>query len=325
MCFSAEYAIFPVRHNEDKTNQELASMLNYKTSIPMDSPHLKVILLIYSYLSNLDPPTREYMVDTKSVLDQALRILQGMLDIASNSGWLSVSLRIIHFLQMILQGHWLSESCLVMLPHVEKEDVITLHNALNKHYRNIVFTLANLKKLYTDNTGKLKEIFAGVVGVTATKDIDQFLSGLPIISMNLTAEDESTNSQQIIDFIDGKMYSFTADSSVDFKFQLNRRGVNSLDVHSNRFTKQKDESWILVIGLPEEDVLLASRKLSFRKQKTVSVKLKMPTKKGLTSLFKSDIVYVFFLLAGDYMLCIYLMSDSYIGLDQQYLINTTVI
>lgn len=32
-----------------------------------------------------------------------------------------------------------------------------------------------------------------------------------------------------------------------------------------------------------------------------------------------------FSFAGDYMLCLYLLSDSYIGLDQQYLINVTVI
>lgn len=280
MCFSSEYAIFPVRHNEDKTNHELASMLEYRTTIPMDSPHLKVILLMYTYLSNLEPPTREYMVDTKSVLDQALRILQGMLDIATNSSWLSVSIKIILLLQMILQGFWITESCLAMLPHVKKDDVIALHDLLNKEFSNCNFSLINLKLLYTQNVAKVRQIFTGVLGVTETREIEKFLSGLPIISLHLTAEEESTQSLQTIDLFSGKMYTFAADSFIEFKWQLNRRGLNSLEVHSNRFTKQKEESWVLVIGLPEEDVLLASKKLSFKKQKTVSVKLKMPSKKG---------------------------------------------
>lgn len=42
----------------------------------MDSSHLKVILLIYAYLSDLEMPNQEYIVDAKTVFDQALRILQ---------------------------------------------------------------------------------------------------------------------------------------------------------------------------------------------------------------------------------------------------------
>lgn len=41
-----------------------------------DSPHLKVNLLLQMYLNDLELPNQEYTVDLKSVLDQALRILQ---------------------------------------------------------------------------------------------------------------------------------------------------------------------------------------------------------------------------------------------------------
>lgn len=282
MCFSTEYSIFPVRHNEDKTNQELTSVLEYRTSIPMDSPHLKVILLIYAYLSDLEPPTREYMVDTKSVLDQALRILQGMLDIVTNNSWLSVSLKIILLLQMILQGFWITQSCLAMLPHVKKEDIPSLHNNLCNYIGNShqYFTLANLKCKYTEMSGKFREIFASVVGATESRDIERFLSNLPFILISLTTVEESTETQQNIDLTNGKMYQFKADSIIEFKFQLNRIGSSSLEVHSNKFTKQKEESWVLIVGLPEEDLLLTSKKLSFKKQKTVNMKLKIPSKKG---------------------------------------------
>lgn len=329
MCNATEYAIFPVRHSEDKANQELAASLDYKTSVPMDSPHLKVLLLIYAYLSDLELPTREYVVDTKSVLDQALRILQGMLDIVTNSGWLSCTLRIVTILQMILQGQWIADSCLTMLPHVKKDSVAVLYDALMKQFSNVHkgFTLAILKELHNENAVKMKEVFAGVMGMSGAQDIDKFLSGLPIISLSLkTAEDDSSDAEQSISLTNSKMYKFKADSFVEFRFQLNRKGSSSLEVHSNKFTKVKEESWVLIVGLPEDDVLMASKKLSFKKQKTANMKLKLPSRKGLFLFVeKKNLLLFVFCLLGDYMLSLYLLSDSYIGLDQQYLVNMTVV
>lgn len=41
-----------------------------------DSSHVKVSILLQMYLSDYELPNQEYIVDLKSVLDQALRILQ---------------------------------------------------------------------------------------------------------------------------------------------------------------------------------------------------------------------------------------------------------
>lgn len=281
MCFSAEYATFPVRHNEDKTNKKLAKQLRYKTNIPMDSPHIKVVLLMYLYLANKEPPTREYMIDTKSMLDQALRILQAMLDITSNNGWLSASLKIIHILQMILQGCWLTDSCLATLPHVKMSDVFRLTEALSEVlYVPRTFNLALLKEIYILRPSHLKKVFADTFGLVESRDIDRFLYGVPIIFISLTAIEESTKQPQHIELHSRTMYSFAADSSVEFKFELKRIGSRSLNVHSKRFTKQKEESWILIVGLAEEDVLLATKKFTVRRNKTTSLQLKMPSEKG---------------------------------------------
>lgn len=284
LSFAQEYALFPVRHNEDKTNQALATALQFRTNIPMDSPHLKVLLLIYAYLGDLEPPTREYMVDTKSVLDQALRILQGMLDVAADSGWLSVSLRLALLSQMILQGRWLTDSCLAMLPRVRREDVAPICDALEAEFGGgrEWLSLPGLKRLCSEQSSRMREVFAGVIGASGARDVERFLVGLPVVTVKVqTVEEDATEIQHTIHLNDGKMYGFTAGALVEFKFQLSRRGDGSLEVHSNKFTKQKEESWLLVVGLPEEDVLLASKKLSFRKQKSTSVKLKMPSKKGM--------------------------------------------
>lgn len=298
MCFSAEYETFPVRHNEDKTNQKLAKQLKFRTNLPMDSPHLKVILLMYAYLDKKEPPTREYMVDTKSMLDQALRILQAMLDITSNNGWLNASLKIINILQMTVQGSWLADSCLSMLPHVKKDQVFDLRDALSEiFYVPSKLTLGLLKEMHMIRPQHMKECFAEIIGVAASRDIDRYLSSLPIISVSLTTVEEKTEKHQHIQLYSRTMYSFAADSTVEFRFHLNRKGSNSLEVHSKRFTKQKEESWILIVGLVEEDVLLASKKLTLKRNKAASVQLKMPSEKGLcffSIMMRSCIIFVCF-------------------------------
>lgn len=56
-------------------------MLSFNLNgVMYDSPHLKVNLLLQMYLNDLELPNQEYIVDLKSVLDQALRILQVSVD-----------------------------------------------------------------------------------------------------------------------------------------------------------------------------------------------------------------------------------------------------
>lgn len=285
MAFSKEYAIFPVRHNEDKTNKDLAAALHYKTNIPMDSPHLKVILLTYAYLNDLELPTREYVVDTKGVLDQALRILQGMLDIATNSRWLSCALRIIHILQMILQGQWLTTSCLIMLPGVHKDDLPSLYKVFSKYFKDVrrELTLPILKKLFTVNRSKFQETFVSAIGSLKTAEIVKFIINMPLISFTVKSAEEESEPQEL-SLTSGKLYRFKANASVDLEFGLKRRG-GTLNAHCAKYGKQKDESWVLLVGLPQEDELLAMKRLIVKREKSVTLKIKMPPKKGEWEMF----------------------------------------
>jgi activating signal cointegrator complex subunit 3 len=45
----------------------------------------------------------DYITDLKSILDQSIRIIQAMIDVCANSGWLSSALTCMHLLQMIIQ------------------------------------------------------------------------------------------------------------------------------------------------------------------------------------------------------------------------------
>ena len=78
MQASSEYNELPVRHNEDSLNRNLSAQLPLPVEPPesFESPHTKTHLLLQAHFSRAELPIADYVTDTKSVLDQALRILQ---------------------------------------------------------------------------------------------------------------------------------------------------------------------------------------------------------------------------------------------------------
>lgn len=127
---ASEYAELPVRHNEDKMNSSLASMLPLAVDpLTFDSPHTKTHLLLQAHFSRAALPIADYLTDTKSVLDQALRILQALVDFAASEGWLAVCLGAMQLVQMCVQARWASDSSLLLLPRLQESHLPLLDRA----------------------------------------------------------------------------------------------------------------------------------------------------------------------------------------------------
>lgn len=58
---------------------------------------------LQAHFSQSELPISDYVTDLKSVLDQSIRIIQAMIDICANSGWLSSTITCMHLLQMVMQ------------------------------------------------------------------------------------------------------------------------------------------------------------------------------------------------------------------------------
>lgn len=72
-----EYAELPVRHNEDQLNSELAQRLPLQVNPhSYDSAHTKANLLLQAHFSRAQLPCSDYGTDTKTVLDNTIRICQ---------------------------------------------------------------------------------------------------------------------------------------------------------------------------------------------------------------------------------------------------------
>ena len=72
-----EFSELPVRHNEDHVNSELAAKLPLSVDPhTYDSSNTKTHLLLQAHFSRVPLPSADYHTDTKSVMDQVLRVLQ---------------------------------------------------------------------------------------------------------------------------------------------------------------------------------------------------------------------------------------------------------
>lgn len=90
-----------MRHNEDKLNVALSARVRWPVDPALcDDPHTKANLLLQCHFGRLALPIADYVTDTKTALDNSLRLLQAMVDVAADQGWLTVTLTLVRVIQV---------------------------------------------------------------------------------------------------------------------------------------------------------------------------------------------------------------------------------
>lgn len=326
-----EYAELPVRHNEDQLNSQLAQHLPLQVNPhSYDSAHTKTHLLLQAHFSHAQLPCSDYTTDTKTVLDNTIRICQAMLDVAANEGWLVTAISICNLVQMIIQGRWLHDSSLLTLPHVEQQDLHLFRKWANRKGRSQAGSfngpIEGLPELIAACDGK-ESVFAAIVGQEfQSNQIAQawsFLSRLPVLEVQMSVkgwwEDSQEQTERPLAAARAKLKDESSWLDVhadqEYVLQVSLRRINlgqqrrkqDSKAQTPRFPKLKDEGWFLVLGEVDHRELLAVKRIGYVRHRTaVSVAFYTPEKTG-------KCIYT-----------LYLMSDSYLGLDQQYEIHLNV-
>lgn len=70
--------------------------------------------------------------------------LQSMVDISADEGWLATTLRVMHIVQMCVQGRWISDASILTLPHLRVCHLISLKQVLEK---SSLARILNVKEL----------------------------------------------------------------------------------------------------------------------------------------------------------------------------------
>ncbi|KAK6326519.1 hypothetical protein J4Q44_G00021640 [Coregonus suidteri] len=326
-----EYGELPVRHNEDQLNSELAQRLPLQVNPhSYDSAHTKTHLLLQAHFSRAQLPCSDYGTDTKTVLDNAIRICQAMLDVAANEGWLVTALSICNLVQMIVQGRWLNDSSILTLPTIEQQHLYLFSRWSSKGgrggARGFHGPIEGLPELIATCEGR-ENTFAAIVGeVLQPHQISQawsFLSHLPVMEVRLSVkgwwEGCGEQTERPLPAAGGKLRDdrswLDVHADQEYVLQVSLQRINAgqqrrkqdSKAQAPRFPKNKDEGWFLVLGEVERRELLAVKRIGYcRHRSTVSLAFYTPEKTG-------KCIYT-----------LYLMSDSYLGLDQQYDLHLNV-
>ncbi|KAG8186270.1 hypothetical protein JTE90_004616 [Oedothorax gibbosus] len=318
LCDTHEYAELPVRHNEDSLNSGLAKLCPVEVDpLTFDSPHTKANLLFQAHFSRLQLPCTDYFTDLKSVLDQAIRIIQAMIDVAADRGWLGPTLLSMTLMQMALQGRWHNESAILTLPHLEKFHLPSLRfssedrNEADKRTVDCLpMLIFKVKKRFELLASALREDLEEA----QINEIYNTMMNLPVISVGASIKgwwDESENEEirhlKMGEFRGPKPEAHWLQVHADQEYVLNvnlRRDSkfrNDSKAIAPRFPKQKEEGWFLVLGSVETMELIAMKRVPFiSKRATHQLMFYTPDTMG-------KVVYK-----------LYLISDCYLGLDQEY-------
>jgi pre-mRNA-splicing helicase BRR2 len=221
-----------------------------------------------------------------------------MVDVIASEGWLKPALSCMELSQMVAQAIWIdTDSVLMQVPHISKETVARLSN-LGKNENDdpswspveSVFDLISMED-------SVRRRVLGLSNVQLS-DVAKFCNRYPNIDMSYAIQGGGeTESSPVV-----KGEPVTLGISLEREDATGGmdEGARLGTVYSSHFPKQRTEGWWVVIGDVAKNVLLGIKRVSFSKQSSIQVTFDAPS------------------APGQHELSIYLMSDSYIGCDQEY-------
>ena len=290
-----EFDELPVRHNEELLNEQLANELPWPVDMyALDSPHTKAALLLQAHFVHAPMPISDYVNDTKSVLDQSLRILNAMVDIAADEGLLDSALDLMRLSQMIVQAAMPEDSDLMQLPGVDEQAAAA---AQRRGVSNLAHVLANGAK-------GAQSAFGGLVAPKHMSKLCSVVDQLPIMSITGVVEGAAA---------DRKMPpTVEADEDYTLRVSIHRRnasrGGKSAKLYTPHFHKPKDLGWWLALGA-EDGELLALKRIGTLQNNSYST----------TLTFAAPLEH------GGTKLTLWLVADAVRGLDKRQDISVTVV
>jgi pre-mRNA-splicing helicase BRR2 len=283
LASASEYAELPTRPGEEEYIERLVRHQRFSIDKPKyGDPHVKANALLQSHFAR-HTVVGNLAADQREILLSAHRLLQAMVDVISSSGWLTLALNAMELSQMVTQGMWDRDSVLLQLPHFTKD----LARRCLEYKEKPIESIFDLAEMSADEMRDLLQL-----SNSQLQDIGEFFKRFPNVDMAYEVREGD---------------DIRAGDNVTLQVTLERDMSNLPSsevgpVHAPRFPKPKEEGWWLVVGDASGSTkqLLAIKRVALQKRARVKLEFTAAAEPG----------------RKDYM--IYLMSDSYLGCDQEY-------
>jgi len=248
-----------------------------------------------------------------------------MLDVSADQGWLVTALQVIHVIQMVLQGRWYHDNTLLTLPHLQTYHLYCFSRtgesggAKRKgmpSMKTAIDCLPQLMHAVANSSGALRAMLGDELPPLLIDQVHQALLQLPMIEVRMSIQgwwEGGAGKQETKPVPMDRHGGRRAESSwlkvhadQEYVLTVDLRRINTekrrgTHAHTPRFPKPKDEGWFLLLGEIETKEVLALKRQSYIRGRS-----------------KATIAFYTPETTGRVIYTMYVMSDSYLGLDQQY-------
>ncbi|KAI9893658.1 MAG: DEIH-box ATPase [Vezdaea aestivalis] len=285
---ATEFESIQIRRREDSVLARVYAKLPVKMSEPAyESPHFKAFVLLQAHFSRMQLPI-DLSKDQETILSKSINLLSAAVDVLSSEGHLN-AMSAMEMTQMVVQAMWDRDSPLKQIPHFE----------------------AGVVKAATD--AGISDIFdfMDAMDPSSNKGYKSLIQALTLNNTQLAAAAAFTNSKYPnieLTFALDKSAPVKAGEPAHLNVHLKRdpdddesdeedKSDPDLTVHAPFYPGRKMENWWLVVGEEKTKSLYANKRVTIGRELKTKLEFTVPT-------------------AGKKELKLFLMCDSYMGVDQ---------
>ncbi|KIX02460.1 uncharacterized protein Z518_08401 [Rhinocladiella mackenziei CBS 650.93] len=293
---ATEFESIQMRRHEDHILRRIYDRVPVKMSEPAyDSPHFKAFVLLQAHFSRMQLPI-DLAKDQEVVVSKVLSLLSACVDVLSSEGHLN-AMNAMEMSQMVVQAMWDRDSPLLQIPHFDSKivDILATHG--------------------------IKDIddFMTAMDPSENPDHAKLVAAINLSNRQLVDAANFTNNKYPsleLDFEVLDKDEVTAGQPSYLQIRISREvgededegGDNAevdLTVHAPFYPARKLENWWLVVADEKTKSLLAIKRVTIAKNLVTKLEYIVPTpgKKDLT---------------------LFLMADSYVGVDQSMAFSVDV-
>ena len=296
---ATEFESIQIRRHEENVLRRIYDRVPVKMAQPAyESPHFKAFVLLQAHFSRMQLPI-DLAKDQQLIVSKVLNLLSGCVDVLSSDGHLN-AMSAMEMSQMVVQAMWDRDSPLKQIPHFSPEVIKKAGSfgyVISKPADNTLTHNANLHSISAKDIFEFQEIMSD------SASSKKLIAQLGLDNKQLAEAANFTNDKYPsieLDFEVEDPDDLSSGSPAYLKIKIEREVDEEEEpdtmVHAPFYPPEKMENWWLVVGEERTNSLLAIKRVTFGK--------------------KLETRLEFAATAGEHDLKLYLMSDSYVGVDQ---------
>ena len=304
---ATEFESIQIRRHEDSLLRRIYDRVPVKMSEPAyDSPHFKAFVLLQAHFSRMQLPI-DLAKDQETIVSKVLSLLSATVDVLSSDGHLN-AMNAMEMSQMVVQAMWDRDSPLKQIPHFSPE-VVKVANEFG-----YVLSAYGAKQPANGFCSRITDIFGFMEAMNPEDNPDYatLVKRLGLTQTQLAQAAAFTNNKypditlEFDVFDEDNIHAGEpAYLHVRIDREMDEEDVVDTTVHAPFYPAGKTENWWLVVGEESTKTLLAIKRVTIPwRQFQTRLEYTVPA-------------------AGKHDLKLFLMSDSYVGVDQEPAFSVT--